>query len=183
MIFGGSVTSLKGHIWVWPGSGWSYQGFCQILREKIIIPLALMRFCEENQYKILLCIICGMNQTVGGGWVTSLSSFFWVYLGSWGGRYQRWNWLAWKTILLSIMMMILKAHRQSSSLPLYFRCLGVSWRGGADDVTIKPLLGLPGVWGGRISEVELTCIKNYFTINKDDEFESSPTIELTSNVF
>ena len=51
------------------------------------------------------------------------------------------------------------------------------------DVTINPLLGLPGVWGGRISEVELTCIKNYFTINKDDEFESSPTIELTSNVF
>ena len=31
--------------------------------------------------------------------------------------------------------------------------------------------------------MELTCIKNYFTINKDDEFESSPTIEHTSNVF
>ena len=81
-----------------------------------------------------------------------------------------------------MMMMNLKAHRQSSSLPLYFRCLGVSWR-GADDITIKPLLGLPGVWRGRISEVELTCINNYFTINDDDDFESPSTIELTSNVF
>ena len=54
---------------------------------------------------------------------------------------------------------------------------------GGVDVTIKPLLGLPGVWRGRISEVERTCINNYFTINKDDEFESPSTIELTSNVF
>ena len=79
-----------------------------------------MRFCEENQYKILFCIICGMNHTVGGGWVTSLSSPFWVYLGS---------------------------------------------------------------GGGKISEVELTCMKNYFIINNDDDFESSSTIELTSIVF
>ena len=80
-------------------------------------------------------------------------------------------------------MMNLKAHRQSSSLPLYFRCLGVSWRGGGGDVTINPLLGLPGVCGGRISEAELTCMKNYFIINNDDEFESPSTIELTSIVF
>ena len=57
-------------------------------------------------------------------------------------------------------------------------CLG---RGG--DVTIMPILGLPGVWEGRILEVELACIKNYFTINNDDEFESPSTIELTSIVF
>ena len=56
------------------------------------------------------------------------------------------------------------------------------WR-GEGDVTIRPLLGLPGVCGGKISEVELTCINNYFTINDDDDFESSSTIELTSNVF
>ena len=56
------------------------------------------------------------------------------------------------------------------------------WR-GAGDVTIKPLLGLPGVCGGRISEVELTCMKNYFAINNDDEFESPSKIELTSIVF
>ena len=40
-----------------------------------------------------------------------------------------------------------------------------------------------GSGGGRTSEVELTCINNYFTINKDDEFESPSTIELTSIVF
>ena len=31
--------------------------------------------------------------------------------------------------------------------------------------------------------MELTCMKNYFIINNDDEFESPSTIELTSIVF
>ena len=108
MVFGGSVTSLKRHIWVWPGSGWSYQGFRQILGKKIIVASTLMMLCKENKYEIKFCIICGVNQTIGGGRVTSLSSPFWVYLGSVGGGYQRWNWLAWKIISSSIMRRIVR---------------------------------------------------------------------------
>ena len=80
--------------------------------------------------------------------MTSLSNPFWVYCLE--GEDIRGGTDLHKTIILPsmMMMMILKAHRQSSSLPLYFRCLDVSWRGGVTSLS-GPFWVYLGAEGGR----------------------------------